>query len=238
MTETERLADNDLARMFACLRGRRVGGPRKRLLIGLAVCDRVGRLMPDVGREAGAAERFSAGQATEAERWRAFERAGEASEEAMCDGNPPVEAALSCADRVTQVAAENEFPANWDDDTPAHMAFSAAGAFPWAGTGWDAAVSAAHVSSFADPIRCVFGNPFRPVAFSPRLADRYRRRARPRDARVAGLFRDADPGGRGRGRGLRRRGRAGAPPGDRATLSGVLGGRRAVRSHHVASSDS
>ncbi len=139
-----------------------------RQLLALALCERVAHLLSDEGREAvGVAERLLRGEATEAERRAAFDRAGEAYEDAMAEVNPPVEAARYCGYRVVQVAAEPGVPASWDEDTLAQMAVTVPAVFSWTGAGWGAGASAAHGEAVADLVRCVIGNPFRPVAFLP-----------------------------------------------------------------------
>lgn len=185
MTEAEWRTTNDLTAMFGVLRARKAGSTRKRLLLGLACAERVLPFMSADARPAVAvAERFGRGEATEAERGAAFERAGEAYEEAMAADDRRAQPADYCAYRVVQVAGETELPADWGRDTLAHMATTAPGAFSWTGTGWDKEVFAAHTAIIVGWVRCVFGNPFRPAAVDPEW----------RTAAVVGLAEFVDAG--------------------------------------------
>ena len=52
------------------------------------------------------------------------------------------------------------------------------------------------MAASSSSLRDIFGNPFRPVTFSTRVAHDHRRCHRPRHVRLARLLRDADPGRR------------------------------------------
>jgi hypothetical protein len=104
MTEAEWLACTFSTPMMEFLRGKRATKWRGRFLLALACCNRVMPRMSEVGRGAvGVAERFFRGEATEEERWDAFERAGMAMDEA---GDLRTHKADWCAYRLVQLAAE------------------------------------------------------------------------------------------------------------------------------------
>ena len=82
----------------------------------------------------------------------------------------------------------------------------------------------------ANLLRDIFGNPFRPVSFDRELAHLDCRSDREADVRVARFRRDADPGGRTSGCGLReRRHPRPLPRRGRRSRPRVLGGRSRAR---------
>ncbi|MDB5309886.1 MAG: hypothetical protein JWO38_4088, partial [Gemmataceae bacterium] len=111
MTEDEWLTSAFSGPMFGLLRARKAGTARQRLLLALACCERILPFMSADARPAvGIAERFLRGEATEAERWAAFERGGEAYEDAVAASDPRTAAADWCAYRVAQLAGETVTP--------------------------------------------------------------------------------------------------------------------------------
>ena len=166
MTEAEWLSCEFSTPMLEHLRANGLGSWRRRFLLAVACSRRVASVMSPEGLMALAvAERFVAGEATEAEREAAFDASGTAMSEAI---NLQTHKADYCAYRLVQLAKERAFPATWNDDYAAWIAQTAPEAFGWKGVKkWDEPVLFAHRREIADWVRDIFGNPFHPVTFDP-----------------------------------------------------------------------
>jgi hypothetical protein len=150
MTEGEWLAGDPLWRMPDAVVGR--AGGRKLRLAGCAVCRRLWHLLADPRTRLAVevAERFADGGAAPPELAAARRRAAAAAGRA-CENQ---------AEAVYHAAEAAKFLAAPDGRDPEGVAE----ALGWA---LDAAAHAAEGDGLAAVLRCVFGNPFRPVTFDP-----------------------------------------------------------------------
>jgi hypothetical protein len=157
VAEQEWLDCAEPAQLLGFLR-RRVS-ERKRRLFAAACCRRVWPLLPDERSRLGVetAERYADGAATAEELSRAEEEAQEAHEAEMDAGR---DAPVAAADAVYVTVCEE---AKWDLAECASR--SAADAVAAAAGRGKRASRLGELAAQVQLLRCIFGNPFRPLAF-------------------------------------------------------------------------
>src|SRR5262245_40023677 len=167
MTEAEWLSCADPQKMFTVLRGR--ASERKLVLLATAWCRRAWDLLtPGNSKEAvEVAERFAEGQAPEEDRWRSRERAFSAFK-GVIRHNRHMAIRDGRIDRKRGAITTAAHAAAWCVREGGWRAV-------WAVSGLSAVASAVQnntkrrqeEAANAETVRCVFGNPFRPVSLSP-----------------------------------------------------------------------
>lgn len=162
----------------------RVSNGRKRRLFAVACCRRITPLIPprflplvDV------AEAYADGRATREQLWEAWMCAGwmkEPDDTMLAEGQTRPceyddtltdadERTINCVYRVTNPPETYDIVTDWVDDAANWVALNAANAaafLPEAGT-WEKTKLWAEWAYQADVLRDIYGNPFRPLHFSP-----------------------------------------------------------------------
>ena len=187
MNEAEWFACADPSPMLEFVRGK--ASDRKLRLFAVACCHRVRDLFASDRDDEGLAvvERFADGLATEEELWSVHLRLPGSPTGQAAAGTAHA-AAVGTAGACSTLRAE----AGGDITHPK-------------GAGDYYAAEAGEMRRQSRLLRDIFGNPFRPVTFDPAWRTSTVSPLGAADVRVAGLHRDADPGGRAPRRRLRQR---------------------------------